>query len=177
MAQELAHTAVRIRMDSLPAVRNLLNAGGPKPHLNDLIKRWTSLLEKHDITATIEWVPREENKEADRLSKRWADWYRLTERARAGLEKVAATGNMTLKNPPFNEIANTIREAQGNRRDILLVAPIWRGQAWWPALSQHTHFQIPHSDIAPPHNELTFKNPFWTIGVFAVRQATTSRRS
>jgi hypothetical protein len=134
-------------------------------------------LEKHDITATIEWVPREENKEADRLSKRWADWYRLTERARAGLEKVAATGNMTLKNPPFNEIANTIREAQGNRRDILLVAPIWRGQAWWPALSQHTHFQIPHSDIAPPHNELTFKNPFWTIGVFAVRQATTSRRS
>jgi hypothetical protein len=63
-------------MDSLAAVRNLINGGGPVKELNDLMKEWFDWCTTNNIVCTYEWIPREENKSADGLSKLIAntDW-------------------------------------------------------------------------------------------------------
>ena len=69
MIEHLANRRVKFVMDSQPAIANLTKGGGVVDELNDEIKRWWTLCDSHNIQATYEWVPREQNEEADKLSK------------------------------------------------------------------------------------------------------------
>jgi hypothetical protein len=66
---ELTGKRVRILMDSYCAVRNLIKGGGSKEGLNQLVKQWWIWCKRNEVTPLYEWIPREENQEADRLSK------------------------------------------------------------------------------------------------------------
>ncbi len=47
----------------------LMRGGGQKEELNEKIKEWWKICREEEISATYEKIPREENKEADKLSK------------------------------------------------------------------------------------------------------------
>jgi hypothetical protein len=79
---------VKIITDSLPAARNLIKGGGPVTSLCNIIKQIYKETKQNEITYVVTWVEREQNTQADILSKEWAEWYRLTPEAMQKLRKL-----------------------------------------------------------------------------------------
>ena len=131
----LRHHRVRFRMDSYPAIQNLMKGGGPKPDLCEEIKLWWSWCQLNDVQPCYEWVPREENKTADKLSKSLERKWKLRTATRQFLlSKWAWPPHDTITqiaDPEFNAIGHTIREAQKDRKRVVLVFPGWSAQSWW----------------------------------------------
>lgn len=127
---------VRLCMDSFPATRNLVKGGGPVEELCELARQIWRECEGHAIDLQPEWVPREENTQADRLSKAWEDWYRL---AAGAMERVcrlrseckhSAHRHAPIVNVPFNQIRNALHTARAERRAVCVVYPAWPAQSW-----------------------------------------------
>ena len=137
----LRHHRVRFRMDSYPAIRNLMKGGGPKPDLCDEIKLWWSWCRLNDVQPSYEWVPREENKTADKLSKSMERTWKLRTATRHFLLSKWAhpphTDATDIENPEFNAIGHVIREAQKERKRVVLVFPGWSAQSWWLEIRKH----------------------------------------
>jgi len=72
MVERLKGRQVTIKMDSIPAVRNLIKGGGNKPDLSWEVKQWYLFCEEHKMECEYEWVPREQNEAADTASKQAA---------------------------------------------------------------------------------------------------------
>ena len=129
---------VRFVLDSQPAVSNLTNGGGPKQILNEEIKLWWSLCEKLCITASYEWIPREENVEADTLSKANEfkhDINNMTSHAYVLCMQFCRCHNfLKFETPSFNSIDHRIRTLITDKQKCILVVPEWQAQAWWPTL-------------------------------------------
>ena len=84
LAERLQNKRVKYVLDSQPAIANLIKGGGDKSSLNDAIKEWWRICQRLSITPSYEWVPRENNKDADKLSKaNEYDVTRLTDAAHA----------------------------------------------------------------------------------------------
>lgn len=60
---------VEVRMDSEPAICNLIKGGGPKPHLTQIVKAVHEWKDENKVSLTYKWIPREQNKVADALSR------------------------------------------------------------------------------------------------------------
>ena len=54
-------------MDSYPAIQNMIKGGGPIQELNDKVREWWIWCRVNKVHALYQWIPREENKEADEL--------------------------------------------------------------------------------------------------------------
>jgi hypothetical protein len=135
----LTNKRVRFIMDSQPAVANLTKGGGPVPELNDEIKHWLEVCRNYNIEPTYEWVRREENTEADELSK--ANEFKhskefmsqacisvCTEFSRGhGLTGVFDT-------PTYNSIDSYTRQLIADNTVAAMVVPEWPAQAWWPSV-------------------------------------------
>jgi len=67
--QQIVGKRIRVIMDSIPALRNLIKGGGPVPELCAAVRDWTVFCQKHSIHAVYEWVERAGNWRADRASK------------------------------------------------------------------------------------------------------------
>ena len=132
---------VRFRMDSHPAIQNLTKGGGPKPDLCDEVKHWWSWCELHEVQPTYEWVPREENKAADKLSKSLERKWTLRNATRQFLLSKWACPPLHLVtqivDPEFNAIGHAIREAQKECKRIILVFPGWPAQSWWLEIGKY----------------------------------------
>jgi len=129
-------------MDSIPALRNLINGGGPKQHLSDLIKTWTRLCEQHNIEPVYEWAPREENWRADRASKlaheqhTWKHKY-VEVGIRKQFEKIEATkwnlgsyrwatsGPVPIFKPHFHQVDARLEMIRAHLIEAILIVPDW----------------------------------------------------
>jgi hypothetical protein len=129
---------VKFVLDSQPAVSNLTNGGGPKQILNEEIKLWWALCEKLSITPSYEWIPREENVEADTLSKANEfkhDLANMTSDAYVLAMQFCRAHNFEkFETPSFNSIDHRIRTLITDKQKSILVIPEWQAQAWWPTL-------------------------------------------
>lgn len=89
LAKELSGRHVRIRTDNTCAMWSIRRQGRSRSlSLLRLVKRLWSLTLRHQITLTLEYIPGEQNAEADRLSRILPrDDYRLTKTAVALLQR------------------------------------------------------------------------------------------
>lgn len=74
---QLKGRRVRICMDSLPAICNFINGGGPVEQLNLLVQRWWMWCHQRKVTPLYHWIRRELNTVADTLSKESAKLHTL----------------------------------------------------------------------------------------------------
>ena len=136
---------VHVYMDSYPAICNLTAGGGPKPDLVEAVKQWFQFCETNGITATYEWIPREQNVTADRYSKMAAIQYQLLD----GVEIVirnwlstvcgdsARAATIPLFIPNFNVIPLRLESIIMNMSEAILITPQWMSQSWWPTVMTH----------------------------------------
>jgi hypothetical protein len=143
---DLSGKRVRFQMDSFAAVRNLMNGGGPKADLTEEVKQWWRWCEKSEIQPTYEWIPREENKIADSLSKELDKAWKIKANVKRLIEE--QWPGTEIENPLFNAISTIMRNAKTQRRRIVLVVPGWPSQSWWLQIQKHGREQIELSENA-----------------------------
>jgi hypothetical protein len=144
---------VCFRMDSYPAMRNLVRGGGPVPQLNGLVRQWWNWCDTHAVRPTYEWVPREENTKADELSKRVAQTLQLHEgvldKVREWLDSLGEPGThpvvwkQTVVHAPVFDMV-VLRRKQAT----CMIVPVWPRQPWWPLLTRQTRAWLPLGPVA-----------------------------
>lgn len=173
-----AHSAygrvVRLCMDSFAATRNLVKGGGPVPALCDLTKQIWEECEKQRVRLVPEWVPREENTLADKLSKAWEQWYLLCPKALGRVHGLIAEAKHSthraarVVNVPFNQIRNVLHHAKEESSVICLVHPLWQAQSWWEIVREAEVASIPlgpvqHALVPPPDDSPWEGRPRWRL--------------
>lgn len=139
---QLRGRRVRVVMDSKAAICNLTNGGGPVPALCGLVKRWYSFCEEFRVAAlSYVWVPREDNKIADTLSKAYGSKWDVSRSLRALLERDDRTtlrsleeGGPDLLAPDWNDVASCVERCRRTRARTYLIVPNWPSRSWWPAV-------------------------------------------
>ena len=135
---EIKTKRVKFVMDSQPAIANLTKGGGVVDELNEEIKLWWKFCEEHQVQPTYEWVPREQNEEADKLSKAHEFPHSMeeikTNIKEASLSFCRIHNLQTFEAVQYNSIDNRIRELMIEKKTAALVVPEWQAQAWWPIL-------------------------------------------
>jgi ribonuclease HI len=174
MRPKLTGRRVEIRMDSHPAICNLIRGGGKVEDLCDLVRRWWLWCKKHKVTPTYQWIPRESNTTADELSKDAAATHRIKpekeKEIREWLEEVGQPGLISVEwlrtrvqAPRFDNIHIRIQEMIRARRPACIVVPRWIGRPWWPALNSHSiaHLRLgPMREVLEESDSLTHD---WTM--------------
>ena len=139
---------VRICMDSYPAIRNLINGGGPIELHNEMVREWWEWTRKHKIRPTYQWIPREENTEADKLSKIAAEALSITphvmQTVRDWLEREGHPSwhcvewlRTRVQAPVFDHIGVRVGEMLSARGPVCIIVPSnFHGQTWWPRMEQ-----------------------------------------
>jgi hypothetical protein len=134
----LRNHAIKIRMDSLCAIQNLVKGGGPVKGLTEEVKKWCTWCEEGKVTAQYEWIPREENQEADWLSKRGAGNWQLRPWVVEELEMKYGGFNHPWHNhnricllvPQPDRVEEMIVKAQLHKLQAVIVHPQFSGQLW-----------------------------------------------
>ena len=122
------------RLDSFPAVCNLINGGGGVPELADVVKRWVTWCGENRVRVQVEWVPRERNEDADALSKLFVGEWQLLPDAREWLDVAFGPfvlhpfeDGVVLCTPAGRMVGECLAWAAKLRLTIVLVHP-------WPLL-------------------------------------------
>ena len=138
IAEMIKGKRVRFLMDSQPAVANLTKGGGTKADLNEIIKIWGAICEKNKIEAQYEWVPREENTEADMMSKSNEFEVDIANMSIGGRQNATMFalkhGIKIFETPKYNAISHRIKDAMTDGEKIAIIVPEWHAQIWWPTL-------------------------------------------
>lgn len=141
MAGSLRDRRVRLCMDSLPAICNFVNGGGPVEELNALVKQWWVWCRQHRVTPLYHWVRREQNQQADDLSKQAAAAFTLRLEAemqiRAWLDDGGLPGShrhqyarTRVIAPRLDTIGVRIQEMQRAKKAACIVVPKWASAPW-----------------------------------------------
>ena len=141
MVAPLRGRRVRLCMDSLPAICNFVNGGGPVEELNALVKQWWVWCRRHSVTPLYHWVRREQNQHADDLSKEAAAAFTLRLDAemsiRAWLDDSGLPGTHRQQYartrviaPRLDTIGIRIQEMQRARTPACIVVPKWTSAPW-----------------------------------------------
>ena len=128
LGENLRGKKVLFLMDSRAGVQNMLNQGGSVRVLNEAYREWLQVCADLNIEAFFEWIPREENTRADKLSKRVPLLWRL---ATASADSVRSAFDMPWVLPDLNQYGNVLAEARRVGGDLLLVHPVWLAAPWW----------------------------------------------
>ena len=186
--QQVQGHRVKIYMDSIPALRNLINGGGPKQDLTQAVRQWTELCEKHRIQPTYEWIPRAENWRADKASKLHVQQFTFASAAievRVRAELGAAVGSLwrqrenhwlgrvALFLPMFHQVDARIEMIRSSLEEAIIVVPEWPGGAtrdWYRRLVQHSAASVPVGTVRDTYREYSGTGhneqlrAFWLMG-------------
>ena len=140
---------VLFRLDSRCLVCNLYKEGGKIPDLYHMWQKWFEFCVMFNIEPYYEWLPREENARADKLSKRVPIEWVLTPTARTALEAgLPANHALRIVLPDLNQYANCLKAAKDDGDSFILVHPVWPAMAWWHFVSSACTLQV----ALPPAN-------------------------
>jgi hypothetical protein len=132
--EEYQGRVLRVYFDSANAVRNIVNGGTTKNGRQHLLcKEIHGICEEQLITLQPDWVPRSCNERADVLSKIF-DRGVLSAAARDLIQ--ARFGQAHIITPVFTNVTRGILAGARNHDRLVVVAPKWRTQAWWPTLTR-----------------------------------------
>jgi hypothetical protein len=162
---QLTDRRVRVVMDSFAAVRNLTKEGGPVRDLCALVKRWTTWCEANKVRPVYEWVKREENKQADMLSRVHGTAWRVRDTVLAEAQRRWGEGP-TLCAPDWAVLADAVKRCERDRRAVYILTPDWPGQGWWMTLTGHerAHFTISFEEAYWPSGA-PVRSPGWRMRV------------
>jgi hypothetical protein len=151
LSKHVQGRTVCVRMDSMPAVRNLIKGGGSKPRLVQVVKEIDKWKDEMKVNLTYSWVCREENKEADELSRPSSTAWEIIPHSpadeiirklvglfslRSSARDIVNYSGLVVILPDFNAIHAVIGEVKKRHRKIWLIHPEWSQQTWWPVLQQ-----------------------------------------
>ena len=141
---------VKVLMDSIPALRNLVNGGGPVLNLTAAVKEWTHLCEQYRIQPTYDWIPRAANWRADKASKLHHQQHTFRSGAvedciRADLTKLAGDrtrrqfnhwlGRVPIFTPMFHQVDARVEMIRTQLEEAIIIVPEW------PAGGTHDWFR------------------------------------
>jgi hypothetical protein len=147
---------VKVLMDSVPALRNLINGGGPVENLTAAVKEWTTLCEKYCIEPTFDWIPRAANWRADKASKLYHQQHTfrslaIEERIRTELTALAGAGTRRQTNhwlgrvpiftPMFHQIDARVEMIRTQLGEAIIIVPEWPAGGthdWFRRVEQHS---------------------------------------
>jgi hypothetical protein len=129
---------ILVLMDSYPAIRNLINGGGNKSDLTEMVKQWHTFCEKHHISPTYQWIERDQNTVADRASKlasqnltlyptvhyKIQQWFKDLTAEEPRLQEVA------IFCPSFNHVNERLEAIKTQMPEGIIVVPEWENQTW-----------------------------------------------
>ena len=151
---------IRVLMDSLPALRNLINGGGPKEELTAAVKEWTRFCEQHNVKPVYEWLPRAANWRADKASKLYHQQHVFSkagteERIREALTPLALAagstraaqphnhwlGKVPMFLPMFHQVDERVEMIRATLEEAIIVVPQWPAGGthdWYRRLEHHS---------------------------------------
>lgn len=136
---QLMGNVVRLNMDSMCSVRNILKGGGPVPLLCALVKQLWQLCERFSIQLVPRWQRRSElgMQKADVLSKVGTEWVLV----QSYIAWVEATHSLPLLMPDLAQAGKAIAALIHRRQDHTLILPRWEGKGWWQLVLSHATTQ------------------------------------
>ena len=153
---------VKLNMDSMCAIRNIIKGGGPVADLRDLIKEIWHLCNTLGIQLAPHWLRRSEQgmTVADTLSKTATKWeltqeFRLSTELKMGMDVV------------FPDVANAkavLMKSLATGWRGALILPVWTGQTWWQTVCDNMkiHEVIDNTKAIVPN---TYGLPRWQFVV------------
>ena len=139
--QQVRGRRIKVFMDSIPALRNLINGGGPKEDLTAAVRDWTAFCEQHQVRPTYEWIPRAANWRADKASKLHAQQFTLLSaeveaRVREELLKLLGPegqirernhwlGRVPLFAPMFHQVDARVEMIRAQLEEAIILVPEW----------------------------------------------------
>ena len=180
---------ILVVMDSVPALRNLINGGGRVPELCAAVADWQRFCEKHNIEAEYEWVERAKNWRADEASKLDSQQHTLRQtnlewKVRAQLNAVPATqwklknnhfkyGKVPLFLPQFHQVDARVEMIRAQLEEAIIVVPRWPAGGnndWWRRLEEHSIARVSVGKASAMYKEKTKTGhddeleAFWLMG-------------
>jgi hypothetical protein len=147
--ETLRGNKVLFRLDSRCLVCNLYKEGGRIPELVQMWKEWFAFCTEQGIEPYYEWLPREQNTWADKLSKRVPYHWTLSQIAQEVVEGAFPSHlGLQVIMPDLNQIANALATASLQGDAIVLIHPVWPAMAWWHYINTHStrHTALPTAD-------------------------------
>jgi hypothetical protein len=178
MKGRLTGKRVKVKMDSYPAVRNLIKGGGGKQDLNEEIKLWFHLCKSLNMEVTYEWVNRELNSAADAASKvsatnhvmfpdvelkirGWVQGFELTNETMSG--EMTTQTSIAIHTPIFDKLSLRITAMIQGWGHAVVVVPAWYSQAWWVTLMEHSVTQISIGTAHQVYSDAVRTWPAWSM--------------
>jgi len=131
------------------ATRNILNGGGNKDDLVQLVKAIFIRCDNLGSSLHPMWLPRDSiiMVKADALSKPNTKWKLL--------KHFAESYKISPIFPELNQCKNAVLAAASRPSKSILILPRWEAQVWWSVLLQHAQIeQIPDiSTVLAPNTE------------------------
>ena len=145
MSEQLEGKIVRLNMDSMCSVRNIIKGGGPVQQLCTLVKDIWRLCKRLKIELVPRWQRRNLKGmvKADVLSKLGTLWKLLPSFKE---EVLAKYGVQTSMPDVANSKKTVIALARGHVSNAV-VLPRWEGQAWWGTLLDNVSSMIELEDM------------------------------
>ena len=187
--RQLAGKRVRVLMDSLPALRNLINGGGPVANLSAAVKEWTRLCEAHNIHPVYDWIPRAENWKADRASKLYHEQHTWKDpateaRVRAALSSLVGAGcrsstanhwqgQVPMFLPMFHQVDARVEMIRATLEEAILIVPEWPAggtRDWYRRVVKHSLGRVDVGKSAQMYREQARTghseqlSAFWLMG-------------
>ena len=137
LADGVRGKVIRLNMDSMCAVRNIVKGGGPVPELCALVKEVWALCKGLGAQLVPRWQRRNEAGMvlADTLSKVGTKW---TLRADFTATWEAGLG-MEVHMPDVADAKATVARVVKSQAKTALVLPRWEGQPWWKLVQDNAH--------------------------------------
>lgn len=169
LASKFTGSRLRVEMDSNPAVRNLINGGGPVPELCLEVKLWWAWCEERKLQPQYVWIRREENKEADRLSKADGRKWTVRPEVKQMLTKHWALSDVEFSAPEFGAVGFVLKLTQRDRRRVGMVFPGWPAQSWWPEIHRYARQVLELGDTTQIYERVSVEKrigsgePSWRV--------------
>ena len=166
-ARDIQGKKVRFDMDSLPGIRNLIKGGGPKSDLCQLVKRVWKQLNHLKVTPIWNWIPREKNKVADRLSKALATRAVVRPDILRLVREASPVPSVLI--PSFNDIGASIDNLRMTKAAATVILPYWPSRTWWVVAQEtgHVLMNLPTAEetLAPmwQHHPISIHRPKWRM--------------
>ena len=131
----IAGKTIRLNMDSMCSVRNIMKGGGPVPLLCYLVKELWQLCRSLSIQLLPRWQRRNVTmmQRADDLSKVGTEW-RVRESFRHATE---AEHQLPMLMPDLARAEPAITAVIRREESLTLILPRWEGKSWWQLVLSH----------------------------------------
>lgn len=138
-ATAFSNMHVKVNLDNHAVVRNNIKNGGPVDELVKILKSIRKIQSQRNIILTTTWIPREQNKMADALSKSIKVAWELQPDA---INKIYHKfAGIEIIKPDFNNIAKQFHAIKRRSTSCIIIHPVWKTASWW-TLVQETQLEF-----------------------------------